>query len=88
MKTTRQLERLVRGFSNHRRIEIMELLSKQTELSVAEICDKLKINYKTGAEHVRRLAIAGMIMKRNDNNSVRHALTKEGKAALNFLKTI
>lgn len=88
MKKVKQLERIVRGFSNHRRIEIMELLDKLPELSVVEISDILKINYKTGADHIRRLAIAGIIMKRNDNNSVRHALTHEGKSILKFLRTL
>ena len=56
-KTYRQLERIVRGFSNHRRIEILELLEKEPELSVIEIAERLKINFKTASEHVRRLTI-------------------------------
>ena len=88
MKKVKQLERIVKGFANHRRIEIMELLDKSPELSVVEISDMLKINYKTGADHIRRLAIAGIIMKRNDNNFVRHALTDEGKSILKFLRTL
>ncbi len=66
----------------------MELLSKSPELSVMEISDKLKINYKTGADHIRRLALSGIVMKRNDNNSVRHALTNDGKSILKFLRTL
>jgi len=88
MRRPRQLERLVRGFSNHRRIEIIELLAKSPELSVVEISDILKINYKTGADHIRRLTISGIVMKRNDNNSVRHALTSDGKSILKFLRTL
>lgn len=88
MRKPKQLERLVRGFSNHRRIEILELLDKSPELSVMEISDTLRINYKTGADHIRRLALAGVIMKRNDNNSVRHALTTDGKSILKFLRTL
>ena len=88
MRKSRQLERLVRGFSNHRRIEILELLAKSPELSVVEVSDTLKINYKTGADHIRRLAISGLIIKRNDNNSVRHTLTNDGKSVLKFLRTL
>ncbi len=88
MRRPRQLEKLVRGFSNHRRIEIIELLAKSPELSVIEISDVLRINYKTGADHIRRLTISGIVMKRNDNNSVRHALTSDGKAILKFLRTL
>ena len=45
MKKPKQLERVVKGFANHRRIEILELLSQSPELSVVDISDKLKINY-------------------------------------------
>lgn len=84
----RQLERIVRGFSNHRRIEIMELLEKRPELSVIEISEKLKINFKTAAEHIRRLAIAGLVIKRSAGNFVRHKLTTRGISILKFLRTL
>jgi len=87
-KNFRQLERIVRGFSNHRRIEILELLAKQPELSVIEISEKLKINFKTGSEHIRRLAIAGLVIKRSAGNSVRHKLTDRGEGILKFLRTL
>ena len=88
MKNLRQLERVVKGFANHRRIEIMVLLEKKPELSLIEISDELKINFKTGSEHIRRLAIAGLVMKRNAGASVRHALTNDGKIILKFLRTL
>lgn len=63
-KSYRQLERIVKGFANHRRLEMMELLSREPELSLSEVTTKLKINLKTGAEHLRRLALAGLVLKR------------------------
>jgi len=92
MKLTKEtyhyLERLVRGFSNHRRIEILTLLELKPELSVAEIAEELKINFKTASEHIRRLAIAGLVLKRSESTNVRHALTARGKAILKFLRII
>ncbi len=88
MKKPRQLELLVKGFANHRRIEILVLLEKSPELSVMEVADVLKINFKTASEHIRRLAIAGLVLKRNEGSSVRHALTKEAKNILKFLRTL
>lgn len=88
MKKPRQLERVVKGFSNHRRIEILQLLGKIPELSVSDITEILRINYKTAAEHIRRLAIAGLVMKRHEGSSVRHALTFVGKSILKFLRTL
>ena len=84
----RQLERLVRGFSNHRRIQILELLRRTPEMSVEETASVLKINYKTAAEHIRRLAITGLVIKRNERNAVRHKITPRALGVLKFLRTL
>ena len=88
MKKTRELEKVVKGFSNHRRIEIMALLSREPELSLIEIADTLGINFKTASEHVRRLALAGLVLKRNEGSSVRHTLSPAGIVILKFLRTL
>ncbi len=88
MKTMRRFERMVKGFANHRRIEIMFLLEKEPELSLIEISERLRINFKTGSEHIRRLAIAGLVLKRNEAASVRHKLSDSGKLTLKFLRTL
>ncbi len=84
----RTLERLVRGFSNHRRIQIMEVLKKTPEMSVDEIAELLDINYKTAADHLRRLAIAGLVLKKSDSTSIRHKLTNRAEYILKFLRTL
>ncbi len=83
-----KLEKIVKGFSNHRRIEILNLIDKKPEMSLSEISDELKINLKTACEHVRRLVISGLVIKRHENNSVRHKITKLGKSILMFLRTL
>ena len=84
----RRLERVVKGFSNHRRIEILNLINKKPELSLSEIADELKINFKTAGEHIRRLVIPGLVIKRNDDHNVRHKITDRGKQVLKFLRTL
>ncbi len=81
-----KLERLFKGFANHRRIEIMFLLEESPELSVDEISQRLKVNFCTISDHIRKLAQTGLVMKRSDGNSVRHALTDKGKSILVFCK--
>ncbi len=87
-KNYRTLERLVRGFSNHRRIQIMEVLKKTPEMSVDEVAELLNINYKTAADHLRRLAIAGLVLKKSDSVSIRHKLTDRAAYVLKFLRTL
>ena len=81
-KSFRQLERLTRGFANHRRIEILDLLAKEPELSVAQVAASLKVDFRTISEHIRRLAIAGLVLKRNQGASVQHKLSDRGVVIL------
>ncbi len=87
-KTERQLERIVKGFANHRRIQILHLLEKHPELSLSEISGKLHIQLKTASEHLRRLTIAGLVLKRNEGRWVRHKITKRGEDILTFLRML
>ena len=84
----RGLERIVKGFANHRRIEILDLLRREPELSVDDISERLQVGYENASDHVRKLAIAGLVMKRNDGPSVRHKLTQRGESILMFCKRL
>ncbi len=88
MKNKKELERIVRGVSNHRRIEILTLLSKSPDLSVIAISERLNVNFKTIAEHTRRLYLTGMIEKNIKGAQVQHKLTPRGRCTLKFLRTL
>ncbi len=81
-------ERIVKGFANHRRLQILELLENEPELSVLEIAEKLNINFKTASEHLRRLAISGLVLKRYEGLNVRHKLSERGCKILKFLRIL
>ena len=88
MLKKRQLEQIVRGFSNHRRIQMLDLIDLTPELSVQEISKKFDINFKTASSHLRRLIIAGLIMKRSQGKDIRHKISERGKNVLTFLRTL
>jgi len=83
-----RLERIVKGFDNHRRIEMMLLLEQEPNLSLSDVSKRLNINIKTAAEHLRRLAAAGMIIKGHQGVAVQHTLTNRGVTVLVFLKKL
>lgn len=87
-KRYRELERILKGVASHRRVQIVNLLDKQTELSVFDIAEHVSIDFRTVSEHLRKLTIAGIVMKRNDGATVRHALTRRGKDILKFCRTL
>ena len=82
---TKRLERIVKGFANHRRIEILQLLSAHPDLCVGEISEKLQIELKTASEHVRRLALAGLVQKRYKGREVRLRTFGKAQDILTFL---
>lgn len=87
-KTNRELERIIKGFANHRRLQVLGLLYKEPELSVQEISERLKSDFKNISAHINKMAIAGLLMKRSDSKAVRHKLTKRGNVILKFVRML
>lgn len=84
----RKVERRVKGFANHNRIKILELLENEPELSVTAIADRLKIGYENASDHIRKMSIAGLLMKRSDGPFVLHKLTPRAEGILAFCKKL
>lgn len=85
-KTAKQMERHLKGVANHRRIEILFLVADEAGISVEGISSRLRCNFKTISEHVRRLTQAGLVEKKYEGNSVKHRLSPYGRIFINFLK--
>ncbi len=84
----RHLEHLIRGVSNHRRIQILEQLEETPGMDVMKISRRFRINFKTASAHLRRLFLSGMITKKNAGANVVHHLTDRGLNILIFLRTL
>jgi DNA-binding transcriptional ArsR family regulator len=82
---TKRMERIVKGFANHRRIEILQLLSSYPDLCVGQISERLQIELKTASEHLRRLALAGLVQKRYQGREVRLRVAGKTSEILAFL---
>ena len=84
----KKIERIVKGVANHRRLQILELIEKEPELSVQEISEKLKSEFKNISAHITKMAISGLLMKRSDSKSIRHKLTSRGNNILKFVRML
>jgi DNA-binding transcriptional ArsR family regulator len=84
----RKLEAILKGVANHNRLKILALLEHKPELSVADVSDELKVGYENISDHIRKLATAGLVMKRHDGNSVLHKLTPRAVSILVFCKKL
>jgi len=85
---SRKLERIIKGFASHRRLQILDLLSRQPELSVLDISERLQMGYENASDHVRKMAVAGLLLKRNEGPAVRHKLTPRAESILVFCKRL
>jgi predicted transcriptional regulator len=86
LKTAKQMERHLKGMSNHHRIEILLLIGKQNGITLDQIINTLDANPKTIGEHTRRLCVAGLVNKKYKGRFVEHSLSPYGKTFYNFLK--
>lgn len=86
MKTAKQLERHFKGVANHRRVDILLLVSKNKGIAVENIAEELRCNFKTISEHTRRLAQAGLIDKKYRGREVTHSLSPYGRTFMNFIE--
>jgi DNA-binding MarR family transcriptional regulator len=85
---SRRLERVVKGFANHRRIQILRLLETDDSLSLLDICRRLHLDNRTGCEHVRRIHLAGLVNKHSQGRRVLHQLSDAGRVALACLRAL
>ena len=86
-KSPEQLERHLKGVANHWRIEILMLVANEKGITVDQIAERLKCNFKTTSEHTRRLVQAGLIRKNYKGRTVIHELSPYGKTINNFIRT-
>jgi len=86
-KTSRQLERHLKGVANHRRIDILFLIAEHNGVTLGGIAENLNCNIKTVSEHTRRLVGAGLVNKKYQGQSVGHSLSPYGKIFYRFLKS-
>lgn len=82
------MEKVVRGFSNHRRIQFLYLIADAPGLDVAGLAAGCRVKQQTATEHLRRMEVAGLILKRKKGRQVLHSATELGLEALRFLDSL
>ena len=87
LKTSKQMERHLKGIANHYRIEILLLVAERAGITLAGIVEAVGANEKTLGEHTRRLSVAGLINKKYRGKFVEHTLSPYGKTFVHFLKS-
>ncbi|MGC8981739.1 MAG: ArsR/SmtB family transcription factor [Minisyncoccia bacterium] len=82
----KELEVILKGLANIKRLKILNYLNKSGERDTADIADYLNINYKLAIPHLERLIKAKLVTKRRDGLIVNYRITNLGKRVLKILK--
>ena len=77
--------RMTAALGNHRRIEIIRLLSQEPDLCLEDIAHRCKVTLSTACEHVRRLHEVGMVKKKSKGRRVLLSATKRASALLHSI---
>ena len=86
MKTSKQIEKHIKGIANHRRIDILFLVANSYGLTVDDIAKALNCNFKTISGHASKLVSTGLIDKNYRGPQVLHSLSPYGKIFVKFIK--
>ncbi len=84
-KDIHRFEKIFKGVSNHRRIQILDFIHKNKGCVLDTIANSLNCNIKTISEHTRRLVQAGLVRKRYEGRYVKHDLTVHGQKMIDII---
>lgn len=79
---------IVKGVANRHRIDVLDLVACEPNLTVDSIAERLKVNYKTIAVHIARLHKSGLVSKKYRGAFVQHTITPRGNIILKFLRIL
>jgi DNA-binding transcriptional ArsR family regulator len=79
---------ILKGAGNHRRLRILLLLSQTPRLCLEQIHQCTGSSLPTIAEHVQRLALAGLVQKRYRGRKVEHTLAPLGQRIFTLLPSL
>jgi len=87
MKNSKQIEKHVKGIANHRRIDILLLISKSHGIILEDIAKILDCNFKTISGHTLKLVNAGLVDKKYNGRAILHSLSPYGKIFVKFIES-
>jgi DNA-binding transcriptional ArsR family regulator len=82
----RQIEKIVKGFSNHWRIRVVQLLHDEPGLTVDQLSEATDANFYTLSIHLTKMVNAGLVKKTYKGRNVQHELTPIGKKVFIFVQ--
>ncbi len=73
----KQLERILKGLANRRRLVIVKLLTQSKELSVATIAERIHLSFTSTSKHLSLLRNLDIVERRQESLTVFYSLAPE-----------
>ena len=86
-RSAKKLERYYKGMANHHRLRILATIAQNPKITVEELSETLKINFKTTAQHTYKLYQSGLVDKKYQGKTVTHKLSPYGETFLKNTNT-
>ena len=85
----KELEKVIKGFANRRRLVILKMLSGGKELNVSQISEKLKLSFRATSQHLKVLENADLVQKRQEVLMMYYSLSsRHGELIKTILKNL
>jgi len=81
----KQLERIMKGVANRRRLTIIRLLAKEKELAVAEIARRIHLSFTSTSKHLGLLHQLDIVDKRQESLTVYYRLSNPVPSVVKLL---
>lgn len=81
----KQLERILKGLANKRRLAIIKLLARSKELPVASIAEHIRLSFTSTSKHLSILHHLDIIERRQESLTVYYRLSDSLPAVAKLL---
>jgi ArsR family transcriptional regulator len=71
-----QLEKVLKGLANRRRLAIVRALAKQKELAVADIAREIRLSFTSTSKHLAMLRQLDIVERRQESLTVYYRLAE------------
>ena len=72
----KDLEKVLKALANERRLKIIKILKRSSELSVGEIAEEIGLSFRSTSRHLTLLYRAGVLEQERRANLVEYKITK------------
>jgi DNA-binding transcriptional ArsR family regulator len=84
-ESIKQLERILRGFGNDRRLRIIQVLIKEKELSVGDVSKQIKLSFTATSKHLNALYKLDILDRRQKSLVVYYRISNNISGIVRFI---